>query len=243
MLAFKILQMFLLPSCFILILLGIGLILFLLRKKSGKVLLSLGIILYYFFSITPISDLIILSLENQFKNLNQNLESVEYMVLLTGGVKTGDLPLSSKLTESSLFRTIKAVEIYSQSPKKIIISGVDPITSISVAAKIGELMKELGIPEKEIILEENSKNTYQSAIEVKKIIGNKPFGLVTSAYHLPRSIYIFRKIGLNPIPVPADFKAEKKYNLFDFFPDPENLRKCDLAFHEYFGILYYKLRY
>lgn len=54
---------------------------------------------------------------------------------------------------------------------------------------------------------------------------------------------IFQKMGMNPIAAPADFKREKKYDILDFFPDARNLRNSDLAFHEYFGILWYKLRH
>ena len=245
MMVFEIFQMFLLPGVFIFVLLISGLIFFVLRKKVGKILIIASIIFYYFFSISPVADLVISPLENQYKNKEQRLSDVENIVLLIGGVKKGDLPISSKLGESSLFRTVKAVEIYFQAEHKptIIISGSDPISSSSrPAEEIAKFIQSFDIPKENILLEEKSKNTYQSAQEIKKIIGDESFILITSAYHLPRSVYIFRKMGLDPIPVPADFKAEENYNILDFFPDPGNLKKCDLAFHEYFGLLYYHLR-
>jgi len=246
MIVFKIFQMFLLPGVFILVLLISGLTFFILRKKAGRVLIVIAIVFYYFFSITPIADLVISPLENQYKNKEQRLSDIENIVLLIGGVKKGDLPASSKLAESSLFRTVKAVEIYFQAEHKptIIISGSDPISSSSrPAEEIAKFIQSFNISKENILLEEKSKNTYQSAQEIKKIIGDESFILITSAYHLPRSVYIFRKMGLDPIPVPADFRAEGNYNILDFFPDPQNLRKCNLAFHEYFGLLYYKMRY
>ena len=245
MMVFEIFQMFLLPGVFIFVLLISGLVFFVLRKKIGKILIIAAIIFYYFFSISPVADLVISPLENQYKNKEQRLSDVENIVLLIGGVKKGDLPISSKLGESSLFRTVKAVEIYFQAEHKptIIISGSDPISSSSrPAEEIAKFIQSFDIPKENILLEEKSKNSYQSAKEIKKIIGDESFILITSAYHLPRSVYIFRKMGLDPIPVPADFKAEENYNILDFFPDPGNLKKCDLAFHEYFGLLYYHLR-
>jgi len=237
--------MFLLPGVFIFVLLISGLVFFVLRKKIGKILIIAAIIFYYFFSISPVADLVISPLENQYKNKEQRLSDVENIVLLIGGVKKGDLPISSKLGESSLFRTVKAVEIYFQAEHKptIIISGSDPISSSSrPAEEIAKFIQSFNVSKENILLEEKSKNSYQSAKEIKKIIGDESFILITSAYHLPRSVYIFRKMGLDPIPVPADFKAEENYNILDFFPDPGNLKKCDLAFHEYFGLLYYHLR-
>ena len=251
MIVFKIFQMFLLPGVFILVLLISGLTFFILRKKAGRVLIVIAIVFYYFFSITPIADLVISPLENQYpsqvfgENLGGRENQAKTIVLLIGGVKKGDLPISSKLGESSLFRTVKAVEIYFQAEHKptIIISGSDPISSSSrPAEEIAKFIQSFNISKENILLEEKSKNSYQSAKEIKKIIGDESFILITSAYHLPRSVYIFRKMGLDPIPVPADFKAEENYNILDFFPDPGNLKKCDLAFHEYFGLLYYHLR-
>jgi len=245
MMVFEIFQMFLLPGVFIFVLLISGLVFFVLRKKIGKILIIAAIIFYYFFSISPVADLVISPLENQYKNKEQRLSDVENIVLLIGGVKKGDLPISSKLGESSLFRTVKAVEIYFQAEHKptIIISGSDPISSSSrPAEEIAKFIQSFNVSKENILLEEKSKNSYQSAKEIKKIIGDESFILITSAYHLPRSVYIFRKMGLDPIPVPADFKAEENYNILDLFPDPRNLKKCDLAFHEYFGLLYYHLR-
>lgn len=254
MLVFKIFQEFLLPSVFILVLSGLGLVLFILppspkgsrygsRKKLGKVLIIIGVILYYFFSITPISDLLISPLENQYKFSENELQNANTIVLLSGGVKNENLPLNSQLSESTLFRSIGVVEAYFKQEERptIIISGVDPISSEKKDGfLIARFLRTFNIPEESIILEEKSKNTYQSARELKKIIDKEPFILITSAYHLPRSVYIYRKMGLNPIPFPTDFKIEEGgYNVLDFFPDPKNLRKSNLAFHEYFGILYY----
>jgi uncharacterized SAM-binding protein YcdF (DUF218 family) len=244
MAVFKIFQMFLLPSVFILILLILGLTLFLLRKKIGKILIIVGIIFYYFFSIAPVADSLISPLEDQYKFSESNLENTDTIVLLSGGVKNENLPENSQLAESTLFRSIGAIQIYLKQSKKpiIIISGTDPISPEKKDSfLIAKFIQSFNIPKEDIILEQISKNTYQSAVEVKKLVGNKPFILVTSATHLPRAVYIYKKMGLNPIPVPADFKAEVRYNLIDFFPDPKNLKKSNIAFHEYFGILYYRI--
>jgi len=246
MIAFKIFQVFLLPSFFTPALIVSGLIFLKIKKKAGWVLLVLGVILYYFFSITPVANLVIAPLEGRYKTQDWSVavqEEIKHIVLLTGGVKSGELSLSSKLSESSLFRTVKAIEAYFElgNEPDFIISGSDPISPSSrPAQEMAKFAQSFGVPQKKIILEEKSKNTYQSAKEVKKIVGEDSFLLVTSAYHLPRSVYIFKKMELNPIPLPADFRVEKEYDVFDFFPQPKNLKKCDLAFHEYFGLIYYR---
>ena len=236
MILFKILQEFLLPSVFVFLLILAGLILLLKRKqKSGKILIILGVFLYCLFSISPISDLILFPLEKQYQPIQQNeLDKANRLVLLLGG------------RESDVLRASEALKIsnikYQKS--KIIISGTDSLNpQRKEAREVKEFLTERGIPAENIVLEDKSRNTAESAENIKGIIGNEPFFLVTSAYHMPRSMEVFQKMGTYPIPAPADFKIEKDYDILDFFPNAQNLKNTDSAFHEYFGILWYRLKY
>jgi len=235
MIFFKILQEFLLPSVFILFLLLIGLV-FSFRKKKrkiGKLFLFLGILLYYLFSITPISNLIISPLENKYLQIkNEELNKANKIVLLLGG------------KESDVLRLSEVLRIYFLKNKnaQIIVSGRDPLLyKREEGEEIKNYLIERGVNKKDIILENESKNTKESALNVKKIVQDESFFLVTSSYHMPRSAIIFKKQGLNFLPAPTDFKIEKDYSIIDYFPDAKNLRNCDLAFHEYFGIIYYQI--
>ena len=91
------------------------------------------------------------------------------------------------------------------------------------------------------ILEAQSRTTFESAKNIKQILGDEPFFLVTSSYHLPRSMEVFQKMGTKPIAAPTDFRKEESYDILDFFPSARNLEKSDLALHEYFGILFYRI--
>ncbi|HOK00794.1 MAG TPA: YdcF family protein [Candidatus Pacearchaeota archaeon] len=235
MIFFKILQEFLLPSVFILFLLLIGLV-FSFRKKKrkiGKLFLFLGILLYYLFSITPISNLIISPLENKYLQIkNEELNKANKIVLLLGG------------KESDVLRLSEVLRIYFLKNKnaQIIVSGRDPLLyKREEGEEIKNYLIERGVNKKDIILENESKNTKESALNVKKIVQDESFFLITSSYHMPRSAIIFKKQGLNFLPAPTDFKIEKDYSIIDYFPDAKNLRNCDLAFHEYFGIIYFRL--
>ena len=237
MVFFKFLQFFLFPTVFLFLFFASGLLLF--KRKEGKILLILGVFLYFFFSITPSADLIIRPLESRY-GADQDFQDLNYVVLLTGGMKN----TKTGLGESTMFRAVEAFQIYSRSSGKpyIIVSGDDPFLSFSSARKIADFLESLGVDEKKIIVESESNTTFQSAKEVEKIVGESRFALVTSAYHMPRAMYSFEKHGLHPIPFPADFKAEENYGIFDFFPQADNLRKCNLAFHEYFGLIYYSFK-
>ena len=68
--------------------------------------------------------------------------------------------------------------------------------------------------------------------------------LVTTASHIPRSMALFKKLGMNPIPSPIDHSIKDRHglSLFSFFPSTGNLRKTELAIHEYIGMTWAKLR-
>jgi len=234
MLFLKILEMFLLPSVFVLVLILIGIILIFRKKrgKLGKILIILGILLYYLFSITQVADLIISPLEKQYQPVQkEELNKADKIVLLLGG------------KESDVLRASEVLRLYNLQ-SAIIISGRDPLSpKIEEAKEVKDFLVERGIPSENIILEDKSRNTFESAKNIKEILDDEPFFLVTSAYHLPRAIETFQKARTNPIPAPADFKIEKNYDILDFFPDAQNLRNSDIALHEYFGILWYRLKY
>jgi uncharacterized SAM-binding protein YcdF (DUF218 family) len=235
MILFKILQEFLVPSVFVLVLILIGIILIFRKKrgKLGRIFLILGILLYYLFSITPVADLVLAPLENQYQPVQkEELNKADKIVLLLGGKESDFLRASEVL---------KILKIKYQK-SKIIISGTDPLNPQREEAKeVKEFLAERGIPAENIILEEKSRTTKESAQNLKELLAKEPFFLVTSAYHMPRAMETFEKAGLNSVPAPIDFKAEKSYDILDFFPDAQNLRNCDLAFHEYFGIVFYKI--
>jgi len=234
MLFLKILEMFLLPSVFVLVLILIGIILIFRKKrgKLGKILIILGILLYYLFSITPVADLIISPLEKQYQPAQkEELNKADKIVLLLGG------------KESDVLRASEVLRLYNLQ-SAIIISGRDPLSpKIEEAKEVKDFLVERGIPSENIILEDKSRTTKESAENLKNLVVEEPFFLVTSAYHMPRSMESFQKMGANPIAAPADFKIKESYDILDFFPNAENLRNSDIALHEYFGILWYRLKY
>jgi uncharacterized SAM-binding protein YcdF (DUF218 family) len=59
---------------------------------------------------------------------------------------------------------------------------------------------------------------------------------------MPRSVGVFRKQGLNPLPAPTDYMSRKNYMAISYLPSPLHLYYSDLAVHEYLGILWYKIR-
>ena len=103
----------------------------------------------------------------------------------------------------------------------------------------------LGISQAKILVTENVKNTYEESIAVTKLIpNNSSIILVTSAFHMHRSKYLFENQGFRVAPFPVDFKyGNFKSSILDYFPHHEALKKTSIFIRETIGRIYYKLFY
>lgn len=85
-----------------------------------------------------------------------------------------------------------------------------------------------------------SKDTIDEVLMVKEKVGSKKFYLVTAAYHMPRAMALFKKMGLNPIAAPTNFMS-KRYKWSKVF-NTLALHHNEGTMHEFIGLVWYKLR-
>jgi uncharacterized SAM-binding protein YcdF (DUF218 family) len=116
----------------------------------------------------------------------------------------------------------------------------------SEAVLLRQFAIRLGIPAEQILIDATSRNTYENAVNTKKLMEQHQFFtslLVTSASHLPRAMGCFRKLGLTPFPYPVDFASlpHPQWHLLDLIPNIGNLYRTSEALHEYVGLFTYKL--
>ena len=112
----------------------------------------------------------------------------------------------------------------------------------SEAERVRRFFVQLGLDPQRIRLEDQSRNTYENAVFTARLSGidpRKPWILITSAYHMPRALAVFRKQGWNVIPYSVDFRAGlatpwTTYSLSDF-------EKWHVALREYIGMVAYQL--
>jgi uncharacterized SAM-binding protein YcdF (DUF218 family) len=123
------------------------------------------------------------------------------------------------------------------------------------ATDMASLLELFGVPKEAIWLEPDSRNTYEDALYATKILKEKGISriiLVTSAFHMPRSVKLFEKQGLEVIPAPVDFVVTQKgwenmttanlaSQMNNLLPGAENLSNTTKALKEYLGILVYGL--
>lgn len=243
------------PLGFLIALIGLFLLWFTKKQKMGKGFVTVGIFLMLLLSYGVISDQLIRPLERKYEPDNMQLQnqipaeeriSIKFIVVLGGG-HTSDIkvPITSQLGEDSLTRLIEGIRLHRKFPAmKLILSGGSVFDPIPEAKVMADLAKEIGVNENDIILESKSQDTIDEANLIKTIVNNDKFFLVTSASHMPRSMAMFKKLGMHPIPAPTghEVKDKKYFNPYSFFPGAGNILNSDKAIHEYLGILWAKLR-
>lgn len=131
------------------------------------------------------------------------------IVVLGGGIV--DIGNTEKLHTMSYSRMVTAYQLYHEfkknnQPCKIIISGKGRGKK-SEAELFSENFKKMGVEDADIIKEDQSMNTYQNAKfsnEILSKMGPYSLYLVTSGFHMKRSVALFQTFGLKPIPEASD---------------------------------------
>jgi uncharacterized SAM-binding protein YcdF (DUF218 family) len=233
------------PGTIILVLLSYGLLRLVWigkSRRSGWIWIGAGIACFYLFSTAPLPTILLSHLEKQSEPVMQisGLKEIGYIVVLSGGVRDNPtVPPTSQLKVATALRVVEGIRLFHllQDRPVLVMSGGDEPPN-------GELMKafagSLGVPGEKMIAETNSLDTYGNAREVKPIVKEAPFLLVTSASHMPRTLKIFQILGMNPIPAPADF-WHGRMSGSALLPSGKHLTNMEAAIHEYLGLAYIKL--
>lgn len=236
------------------------------RKKNylfvqGCLIVALLIL---WLSSTPFSSRFILgSLERQFQDFTaiDTLPNADAIVVL-GGATVGVAPprLYPEVMDGG-DRLIQAVRLYrlGKAPKLLLSGGriqwqASAVPVVSEAEDMKILLELFGIPNTALILEPDSLNTYQNAINSQRLFAKnqiKRILLVTSAFHMPRSLAIFQKLGIDAIPAPTDFRTialpedqteSLQQWLLNLLPSADNLNNTSVGLKEYIGLWVYRWR-
>lgn len=174
--------------------------------------------------------------------------------IVLGGI--GRIDPTEKRIEfiNSADRLLKALELYHQKKiKKILITGGSGSVlhpEDKEAAYIHQYLKNIQVPDTDIIIENESKNTYENAVFSAKILDSlhikkENIVLITSAYHLRRSMAVFEKQGYAHIlPYPAErTSGPRKFELDHcLLPHPDAMSTLYKYIHEWIGLIIYKIK-
>lgn len=222
----------------------LALAVYLYRQKLGAANIVVAVTLFFYvFTISFVSDRLIGSLEGAYQpptNVNGDV------IVMLGGGATLDTPNVHGLGHLSGFaanRLLTAAQLYHMLHVPILISGGKVLDTTGSEADIAKvILMGLGVPEDQIIAENKSLNTTENAKFTKALLQERGFTkpiLVTSAFHMKRSVMQFNKVDLGVIPYPTDYQTnvETRFQPHQLWPSAVALVDASLALKEYLGIL------
>ena len=251
----KLLPLFLYPlglSCLLLVF-----TLILLWKKRSRLALipvTLTLLILCLTSSAWVSNAIVESLEFQYSTQGE-LPTADAIVVLGGATESALPPRPWIEIREEGDRVLYGAKLYrDRKAPRLILSGgrVDwrPSTT-SEAEDMAILMETMGVPRSAMLLESRSLNTHDNAVYSQEIMKTQKIQkilLVTSAMHMPRSMMIFKKLGVETIAAPTDYTSifdrtsTLEATILDFLPDADQIRRTTRALKEYVGIWIYRLR-
>jgi uncharacterized SAM-binding protein YcdF (DUF218 family) len=240
--------LFPLPLCLGTLIVGLILLWFTRRKKAGKVLVTIGVALLAILSYGFFSTSLLRQLEYRHPPLQKmkGFRDVNWVVVLSGGATSDPkVPITSQLSSASLVRLVEGIRLHRMLPNSnLLLSGGRTFDPVPKAKIMAEVALALGVNRDDIVLETISKDTKDEALLIKEMVGNERFVLVTSASHMPRSMALFEKLGMKPIPAPTGHSVKERQQISPgmFFPSSGGLRRAEKAFYEYLGLAWAKLR-
>lgn len=239
----KIVSAFLLPIPIGLFLLFISFIYLIFNSyKKAKIFLFLSLLCFGLFSSQIISNAILKPLEDTHSALIHT-PNVKYVLVLGSGHKSNNsLSITSQVKEVGINRLVEGIRHYKKLQNaKLIVSGYGGFDENSHALMQEKLAISMGVKKENIIKLNKPRDTKEEALEAKKIVKNEKFILVTSASHMKRSMLLFKKQNLNPIASPTNHRAYES-DSFSLYFSSRNIKNCEIAIHEYLGMIYSKLK-
>jgi uncharacterized SAM-binding protein YcdF (DUF218 family) len=227
-----------------------GMILLVTRfAPQGRKLLIASTILLAICGFSPLGNLLLYPLEARFAPWDEARGAPDGIVVLGGSIEP-DLSAArgTAVFSGSVDRIIAAAALAHRYPSaRIVFSGGSANLIADDAAKEADtaraVFERLGIAKDRLMMERASRNTVENAEFSKALVSPKPgerWLLVTSAYHMPRSIGIFRKVGFAIEPYPVDWRTGGPGDLLRFsIYALDGLGRVEIAMREWIGLSAY----
>jgi uncharacterized SAM-binding protein YcdF (DUF218 family) len=166
-----------------------------------------------------------------------------------GAIQEGspDMTGTGVPAEGSWNRLVTAARLQKRLNTPIILSGGRVYEdNEAMGPVVKRMLVDLGVPERQILLEGDSRDTIENALFSKAMCEEKGFErpiVVTSAAHMKRTLLSFEKVGMEVLPFPCGFItwSGKTYGWPDYLPG--NYAALSTALHEYLGLLLYRYAY
>jgi uncharacterized SAM-binding protein YcdF (DUF218 family) len=228
------------------------------KRLWGRGLVALSLLCFWLLATEPVRDALLSPLENRYPALQEQQLSADMIsegrlaiVLLGGGVyeKAPEYGGRDMLDGQALQRTVYAADLAIGNGLEVYSTGGTMYPELTEPE--GRIMQRwlirLGVPRIRTYAETAATNTWENAANIAILMKQKGIEqvvLVTTAWHMQRSVWVFEANGLNVIPAPCAYAIDNEpYDLRSYLPHWNVLADSGNALHEYLGLLWYRLRY
>lgn len=239
------------PLIWVIFLLVVGLLVLRRKPALGRKLVTsaLGILLLLGWQAPP--EILIHQLESQYAEVppEADLQGYVGVVVLGGATESGRVTQAHRqpLLNDAAERLTAPVAMLRYNPQlRVVYTGGEGLlggTGPSEAERARQFFESMGLSEKQVTYESVSRTTFENAVLTAKLPTvdiQQRWLLVTSAWHMPRSMATFSKAGWNVTAYPVDFRTGRDIPWTDYGLS-EGVLKWQLVLHELLGIAAYKI--
>lgn len=207
---------------------------------TGAVALAIA----YLSCLSAVGDALLRPLEQACTAMPKKLEPAAVPIVVLGSNYTPNktMPVTAALDEEGLARLVEAVRIQRRLPgAQLILSGGARPGHTPAALGYATLAADLAAPVAHVLTA--PATTQEEAHLLVPLLGDRPFILVTSAYHMQRALEEMRRANLQPVPwcTGAHVQESSAFAFGRWLPTSAGLRKTERALHEYAGLLALRL--
>ena len=218
--------------------------------RAGRRLMVFALLLLAVCGFSPLGNILLYPLEQRFPAWDAARGAPDGIIILGGSIDA-DLSVAhgTSVVRSAPDRIIMAAALARRYPDARLVFTGGSANLISNDAReadfAGDLFESLGIAKSRLIIERQSRNTVENAEFTRDLVKPKPgerWLLITSAYHMPRSVGLFRKAGFDVEACPVDWRVGGVSDLISFNKTAvEGLSYTDMAMREWMGLIAYRL--
>jgi uncharacterized SAM-binding protein YcdF (DUF218 family) len=216
--------------------------------RLGRRFLIASAVLLAACAFSPLGNWLFYPLESRFPPWDDARGAPDGIVVLGGSIEPNISAVHGvPVVHGAADRLIATAALAHRYPKARIIFTGGSANMISGDAReadyAAQIFESLGISRERLTMERNSRNTQENA-EFSKVLAAPKSGerwlLVTSAYHMPRSVGLFRKAGFEVEPYPVDWWLSGRADLWSFRVfSVDGLAAIDTGIHEWLGLVAY----
>ncbi|MFL6647365.1 MAG: YdcF family protein [Sulfurifustaceae bacterium] len=219
------------------------------RSRWGASLAWAGLLSLLLLSVPFTAHVLIGTLQDRVPPLvtNETLRAHADAIVVLGGGRIRNAPEygTDTVNDFTLERLRYAVRLHRASGLPLLMSGGSPFGEPVSEAELMQRSLSEDFNVRANWIEGHSRNTYENATYTRAILeagGMRRIVLVTHAWHMPRALHAFQRVGLDVIPAPTGYITFRR-SVLSFLPSSSGLSESSRAINEWIGIFWYALRY